>query len=240
MFPSHDQKHQELKTETAGAVCMAAHDFSNAAYGTKKGQSQDRSLILTAWRGHWKTFISELHAANNPFVELGEPNKNGEQKPVMTGYGRNVASIARGVIEYDINPFDDQGEAKTYLNIQEDVQAARRAAAPDDKKRLREAKESLTESIKAFRSSLGNSEGAILLGVALVQFINEQISEYGPEAALNAIDAALEETDMASYVDQVTDHDEDAEEDTEESPAGTDETTEDDESDEGLAAVATG
>ena len=159
----------ELMSETAYVVCDAARTFCDKSTGTGKGQTNENSLILDAWRGHWKMFIAQLKTANSPFVKDGTPNKAGETKPVMTGYGRNVASTARGVIEYDIPTHDANKVPASYREIDKAVKEARKDAQDETKKALRLAKETLSESLKVFRSNLGSDLELILTAVEVIE-----------------------------------------------------------------------
>ena len=213
---------QELKTATAYMVCSSADGYADKAFGNGNGQSTDRHTILEAWRGHWTLLIAELNAAGNPFVELGEANKKGEQKAVMTGYGRNVASTARGVIEYDVAVIDSAGAKLSYRDIDSAVKKARRAANPSD---LRTAKEALTEAITEFRKLLQSDVDLHGDATWMIQFASQQIGTHGT-ASLAAIRVVLEEGDIAGLVEVEPDPEDQDTGDTDGNIAGDNESSE--------------
>ena len=197
-----EAEHATAKRETAYVVCKAALAYRIAAHGKGKGQSTDVSTIMDSWRENWKTLISELHAKQSPFVELGEANKKDERKPVMTGYGRNVASTARGVIEFAIPVTDAKGKSIPYTEITKLITVARRKALPRDKRTLNAAQDVLSETLQVLRGKMGNSAETVIVFTAIVKtclncFTNHQ------HDGLVAIDLTLEEMDLAALLEVI-------------------------------------
>ncbi len=211
---------REAKQATAFIVCAAAEQYRADAYGTGTGQTNDVSTILDAWRAHWRGLIKELHAKASPFVEMGEANKKGEQRPVMTGYGRNVASNARGIIEYDISTVDDTGAPVAYTEMGAAIVKERRANLPDERRDINNAKDALSEELAEIRKALGTNTVAIALFAGIVTYCWDAMSEYGASDGLAAVSLALEDTDLSDFLavelvtEPETDTDESANDDT--------------------------
>ncbi|MHC4315771.1 MAG: hypothetical protein ACYSW3_25290 [Planctomycetota bacterium] len=197
----------ELKRQTAFIVCESAMEYRLAAHGKGAGQTTDVSTIMDAWREHWKTLIIDLHKAESPFVELGEANKKGEQKPVMTGYGRNVASQARGVIEFDISVTDENGENRPYTDMTKEITKARREALPAEKRTVNAAKDALGEAMTLLRKKLGNDADSMALFTSVVSFTIETIETHGPDG-LAALCLALDDIDLEEYFSDDTEAEE--------------------------------
>lgn len=206
----------DAKRKTALMVCGAAFSYRDAAFGEGTGKSIDVSAILDVWREHWRTLIAELHAKQSPFIELGVANKAGEQKPIMSGYGRNVASAARGVIEYAISMENAKGKARTYVEIQKEITIQRRTALPKDKQTLNAAKEALSEASAAMKKVVGSNMEAITLFTSIVYFCENAIKEYGVDG-LAAVGLMLDDADLSEWITN--------EEETEETPADTSDDT---------------
>ena len=188
----------KAKRDTAQIVCQLANQYRTDAFGTEDGQTDDVSTILDCWREHWKGLIAELHVADSPFVELGEPNKKGEQKAVMTNYGRNVASTARGVIEHDVAVKDEDDKKRPYTDMVAEIVVARRENLPEDKQTLNGAKATLADSMSAIRKLIGNDPAAILSLATVVDYCSDCFDEHTSEGLL-ALTLALEEIDLTDY-----------------------------------------
>jgi len=191
------------KRETAFIVCQSAAEYRGAAFGTDKGQTEDITTILDSWRESWKTLIIDLHKAGSPFVELGEANKKGEQKPVMTGYGRNVASAARGMIEHDIAVQDDKGENRAYTDMTKSIVSARRESLPEDKRTVNAAKDTLRDAMTALRKKIGQDAEGLALLVTVLTYCQETIEEHGIDG-MAALSLALEDIDLNDYFAEET------------------------------------
>ncbi len=189
----------DAKRKTAYIVCQAARQYRQDAYGTKTGQTNDVSTILDAWRAHWRGLIKELHAKESPFVEMGEANKKGEQKPVMTGYGRNVASTARGVIEFDVPVVDSEGVAVAYTEMTKAITQERRASLPQERRALNTAKDELADALAAIRKNIGTSTEAIALFAGIIGYCHEAMQDHGADG-LAAISLALDDTDLTEFL----------------------------------------
>ena len=184
-----------LKEDEQTKSKIVSIDNARRFIDREKGQTEDRSVHLDKWRDSWPLLIAELAASGNPFVEDGQPNSKGETKPVMTGYGRNIASAARGVIEFNVAT-----EGLSFREIQTEVQKARQAANPSD---IRNARIGLTESINDMRKRLGSEVSLHLLATALIAYVNEQCETYGT-AAIGAIILALDEVaDLSEYITDI-------------------------------------
>jgi hypothetical protein len=191
------------KRETAFIVCQSAAEYRASAFGTEKGQTEDVTTILDSWRENWKTLIIDLHKADSPFVELGEANKKGEQKPVMTGYGRNVASAARGMIEHDIAVQDDKGNNRAYTDMTKSIVEARRESLPEEKRTVNAAKDALRDVVSGLRKQIGQDAEGIALLVTVLDYCGDTIQEHGIDGML-AFTLAIEDIDLSEYFAEET------------------------------------
>lgn len=186
----------EAKRQTAFIVCEAAVAYRTSAMT----ETDDLTTILDSWRESWRGLIVELHAKKSPFVELGEANKKGEQKPVMTGYGRNVASAARGMIEFGISVSNENGTSRTYTEMSKDITLARRKSLPEDKRTVNAAKDKLSEALQTIRAKMGNSADSIALFTTIVLVCHDTLVDHSSDG-LTAICLALDDMELSDYLD---------------------------------------
>jgi hypothetical protein len=106
---------------------LAALDVCNLAVNFRAANSdiQDLTTVVEGWRDHIKVLAMELALAGNRFAELREAKGDKAASAKLSGYGQNVASIAKGCIEHEITPSD------SYRDTRKEVEAAR-----NDAKRL--------------------------------------------------------------------------------------------------------
>ena len=104
---------QAEKQAAALDVCKLAAGFVTANDGI------DVDTLVQGWRSNIKVLTKELAVAGNRFAELTEGKGDKPATAKLTGYGNNVASIAKGCIEYEIAPED------SYRATREAVEAAR-------------------------------------------------------------------------------------------------------------------
>jgi hypothetical protein len=142
---------KELKFEGGLEACRIASEYSEAARN-EPGQP-DTSAILQHWKASQKLFVAELAAAGHKFAEYADAAKDKEPAPRLTGYGKNVMSILRGVIEFNIEIADDD----TFSSVRKIVEAERADARSDEAKRLAEAKERYREAAKELLNDFGDN-----------------------------------------------------------------------------------
>jgi len=155
----------ESRQAAALDVCMLAHEFRLS------NSKADIGTVADGWREHLKGITMELAVAGNRFAELkpGDGDKAATAK--LTGYGNNVASIAKGCIEFDIDPADTAGDGEgdaSYRSVRKQVEAkraeARRDADPDAAK-FADAVESLDDTFAELRK--------LIVGTGDVLNVNE-------------------------------------------------------------------
>lgn len=118
----------ESRQAAALGVIILADTFAG------KNSEADNDTIVTGWRDHLKLLVMELAVAGNRFAELTEGKGDNAATAKLTGYGNNVASIAKGVLEFrgDDTPIvigDSYREVRTAVEAKR--AEARRAADPD-------------------------------------------------------------------------------------------------------------
>ena len=126
----------EAKAAAALDVCVLAETFRDV--NMTEGAPCD--VIAKGWTEHLKAVALDLAVAGNRFAELKE-GKDGEAATAkLPGYGNNVASIAKGVIEFEIlleaMPEGIEGvtggeAAESYRDVRKVVEATRAAKRRD-------------------------------------------------------------------------------------------------------------
>lgn len=170
----------EVKRQTARLVCVCAEKYRIDALK----DTSDVATILDCWREHWKALIAEMHAAGSPFVELGEENRDGEAKPVMTKYGRNVASSARGMIEHAVCLKDAEGNDRPYTALTAEIVKSRRAGLSKEARELNTAKDAMAEAVADLRKSCKKDSDVIALATTMVGLITKTITEFGEDGLI--------------------------------------------------------
>lgn len=113
----------ESKAAAALNVVELAAEFRTA------NADIDTATVVKGWRDNFAVLTMELATAGNRFAEL-KPGKDGQPATAkLTGYGNNVMSIGKGVIEFDIEPGESYRE--TRVAVEAARREARRKADPD-------------------------------------------------------------------------------------------------------------
>ena len=115
----------ESRQAAALDVCEMAHQFaaSNA--------DADTGTVVEGWRDNLKLVIMQLAIEGNRFAELIEGKDDKPASAKLTGYGNNVASIAKGCIEFDVAPADTAGDGDgdaSYRSVRKLVEGKRAEA----------------------------------------------------------------------------------------------------------------
>ena len=143
-------KATESRQLAAVTVCALAGHFAEDNHGA------DVATIANGWRDSLRVLTMELAVAGNRFAEIVEA-KDKDKAPTakLTGYGNNVASIAKGVIEFQVGMVADNGEPKSYREIRKDVEGARAEARREtdpDAALLADSKAACDDAWKELRS----------------------------------------------------------------------------------------
>lgn len=109
-----EETNAEARSQAALNLCKYAH-----AFRTKQDKGIPADTIVEGWRSKLALVIMELAVAGNKFATLTEGKDDKPATAKLTGYGNNVASIAKGVIEHEIEP------GETYTDTRKAVEAAR-------------------------------------------------------------------------------------------------------------------
>ena len=108
----------------------------------------DRGTVIDGWRDNMALVTMELAVAGNRFAELSEGKDGKAPTAKLSGYGNNVASIAKGCIEFDDMLKESYNETRTA--VQEKRREHRRATNPD-LAQLQDSRDACDEAWKALR-----------------------------------------------------------------------------------------
>jgi hypothetical protein len=152
-------------------------------------ESADTETIAAGWRDNLKVLTMELAVSGNRFAELKEGKGDSAATAKLTGYGNNVASIAKGVIQFDMAV---NGNFESYREARKAVEAARAEARRDsdpDAAALADAKAQADDTWKELRETVF-ATGDILNVEALTASLQDALSSVQDQiAAANAIEA---------------------------------------------------
>lgn len=146
-----------------------------------KNDGATTETIVDGWRDNIKLVTMELAIAGNRFADLTEGKDDKPATAKLTGYGNNVASIAKGVLEFEIDPNDSE----SYRDVRKSVEAARaekRRSADPTQAAIDDAKEKADEAWAALRrlvfglNQLGTTE-------SLTEALTGHISDIGAQLA---------------------------------------------------------
>lgn len=147
----------EARSNAAMELVKAAADYSEKAHA-----KTDHSTVLGDWRDNVKALALELATAGHKFASMSQPKEGQPAKASLTGYGNNVVSIAKGVIDFEL----DISEAASYGEVRAEVIAARaerkRKQDPDGAE-LADAKERTLDQWKALKEFIWESGDAGLV-----------------------------------------------------------------------------
>jgi hypothetical protein len=178
------------KTDRTAAgfnVVKLAAEFAAAAHG--KGIPTD--TIVSAWRDNVAIIVLKLAVAGNEFCDLKPAKGDKAATAKLTGYGNNVFSTARGVVEFELEVSDSYRE--TERNVKIARESARRKADPA-RAQFNDAKANCRETWTQLRDlvfATNNADNVDDL-TALLQDTLNSVSEQIAEAA-KAEEAKLEE-----------------------------------------------
>ena len=148
--------------------------------------------LVKGWRDNLKLVIMELATSGNRFAELTEGKGDAPATAKLTGYGNNVASIAKGVIEFDIHC---DGKLDSYRECRKAVESARAEKRRSDDPgaaQLADAKAHCMESWDTLRTTVFET-GDILNVQALTEVLDGHIADVLEQiAAQDATEAEAE------------------------------------------------
>lgn len=139
-------KATDSKQGQALKIVELAHKFRS-----KQPDSVPRETVVKHWRENMKVLTMELAVAGNKFAQLKEGKDGASPTAKLTGYGDNVASIARGMVEFDV----EIGES--FRECREAVEAARaeyRRVNDPDAAALSDAKGAADEAWSELRKAV--------------------------------------------------------------------------------------
>lgn len=157
----------EAKQNAALELVRLAHLYREA------NAEATTETVVTGWRDNLKLVTMELAVSGNKFAELSPSKDDKPATAKLTGYGNNVASIAKGSLEFGIAPLD------SYRDTRKAVEAARaeaRRAADPDAALIADAKQAACEAWDGLRKAVfdtGDLELIRALTVTLDQMRDE-------------------------------------------------------------------
>ena len=169
-----DEATGELQ-DSAVALCRQAEHVARVS----AAEGIDSDTIDAGWSAEIRALLPSLAHDGCSFV------KESEKKPgkfVLTGYGQNVNSTARGFCQYPGELTVDgcapeEGEP-TISGIMKAVRERRAEDASEEEKALRAAKQLLSDAIKAYRDTAlegGKAERIVEFAEALTLAVAEQV-----------------------------------------------------------------
>jgi len=165
-------------------VLMLAESYSI------ENTTADSGTVIQGWRDNLKVLTMELAVAGNRFAELKEGKGDNAATAKLTGYGNNVASIAKGVIEFDVvvnGNVESYREART---IVETARAEARREADPAAAQLADAKAAADDMWKELRETVF-STGDLLNVEALTESLGLALEDVTAQIeAANAIEDA--------------------------------------------------
>ena len=182
---------------TAAGIDASQAEKQNAALDACKLAVQFRAdnasvildTVITGWRDEWRVLAMQLAVSENRFAELREATKDKAATAVMTGYGRNVVSIAKGCIEFEIESDDMPDSYREIRTTVEAKRAERDRLAHPEKAAMQDAIDSLDESWDALRKLVvGSSDIALVqeLDAFIVNMTAETTAQNEAQAKLDA------------------------------------------------------
>jgi hypothetical protein len=154
------------------ALVLEAHRVAEKA----REQGADGETIAKGWSAEVRAMLPMLAVEGCSFVEEST-KKPGQFR--LTGYGQNINSTARGFCEYpELDPEaarNDDGEL-TYSGLVSALTEEKRKHEDAEVTALREAKEALTESIKAFRKAAGVTAQSITDAAELLDVLTGELA----------------------------------------------------------------
>lgn len=139
------------KQAAAMEVCMLAHGFRLA------NTAADTGTVMDGWRRNMAVLALELATAGNRFASITKGKDGKPDTAKFTGYGNNVVSIAKGVIQFELDPAKCTGEdgSASYREVRKTVEAKRaeiRRADKPDEAALQDALGRADEAYKTLRT----------------------------------------------------------------------------------------
>lgn len=153
-FRAMSEKRQVVDAATGemqdAAIVLCREAEAVATASLKAGLDAD--TIAAGWSAEVRAILPMLAKDGVTFVKPSEKKEGGH---ILTGYGQNVNSAARGFCQYpgELTVDGTAGEdgEVSISAIMKAVRERRAADATDAEKALRDAKDMLAEAIKAYR-----------------------------------------------------------------------------------------
>jgi hypothetical protein len=187
----------EAATSAASAsleLARIAAEYSTEAHAkaTKvSSKAASHGVVMGDWRDNMRLVALELAASGSPFAE-SSTNKAGETVGKLTGTGNNVMSIAKGVVDFELDIDADckneDGEV-SYRSVRATVEAKRaerRAQENPEAAKLAAAKESAREAWKALSKIIFDTDD-----IELIETLTESLESMA-EAETKALEIAAE------------------------------------------------
>ncbi len=189
-----EQASRKDRVAAARDICGYAKTFSDA------NPDIPAEVIAKSWDAEFNVLALELATSGNRFAKMSKDKKTA----TLTGYGANVKSVGKGVIEFELNPADCE-KAKTgnggseskgsFSAIREVVEAKRRERdrkANPDRALLDDAKAEAETAWNALSDAIFATNDLELIQ-GLRASLDEMLEKYRTaEAKQNEIEAEAE------------------------------------------------
>ena len=148
-FTAMGQSDAEAKASGESKAASALELCKLAEIAGTESRSTGATEIDKGWSAEIRAMLPSLATEGSPFVKV-KTEDGKDTRYTLTGYGRNVNSIARGFCQYAEL---EASKAETYVECRELVEARRAEDRTDKEKALSEAKDALDEVLKAIRAN---------------------------------------------------------------------------------------
>jgi hypothetical protein len=160
-FRAMSEKRQVLDTVTGemqnAAIVLIRHAHAVTQESTAAGATE----VDKGWSKEVRAMLPMLAKEGSKFVKESEKKEGGF---ILTGYGQNVNTIARGFCQYpELNPDDctnEEGEV-TFGSLNAAVKARRQQDETDAERDLRLAREALAEALTEYRKAATKGNDAL-------------------------------------------------------------------------------
>jgi len=200
---------KEMRDAASMAFCL----FAESVAEVNDASEIPRDTIVMGFTKHLDSLRPILSKEGSPFVEATEATDTKPAGYKWKGYGNNVKSIAKGVVEFtgtvvgtdeetdEEIMFPEVSDCDSYRKVREAVEAARRGEESEDARLLREAKEAFREACKVLQAALFASKDAELIELRTldVETITETVNQEAAEqkAIAEAVEKVKEDAILA-------------------------------------------
>lgn len=176
------------------------------AYGKAAREvTQDVTTILADWRENMRGLAMEMAVAGHKFASLTKGKDGKPDTAKLTGTGDNVASIAKGVVDFGLTLAQDVPQATdgelSYRDVRAEVERLRkerRDAANPDAALLRDAKAACDDQWTALRELVFGTDDLELVEALTAALAEMQKREQAAQDEAAQVEAEAEQQEAAN------------------------------------------